>query len=72
MLHDMFGREADRVRTAAGAYVALQLHHPALEGGVVESDRRSPARVPYAEVAAIREATERALTQGATSVVEPT
>lgn len=70
-LHGMFRWEVDRVRTVAGTYVTLELHHPALEGGVVESDRRSPAWLPYVEVESIREATERALTQGATLVMGP-
>lgn len=69
-LHGAFAWEVDQVRTEAGTYVMLELN-PALEGGVVESDRRVPAWTPYVEVAGIREATERALAAGATLIVAP-
>ncbi len=69
-LHEMFRWEVDQVRTEAGTYVALELHR-ALEGGVVESDRRAAAWVPYIEVDEIGQATERALTLGAALVMSP-
>ena len=69
-LHRVFDWEVEQVRTEAGAYVTLDLN-PALEGGVVESDQRVPAWIPYVEVPEIRAATERALAARATLLTGP-
>ena len=69
-LHHLFGWEVEQVVTEAGTYVTLELN-PALEGGVVESDRGVPAWIPYVEVAEIRAATERALAARATLIMGP-
>ena len=69
-LQHVFDWEVEQIHTEAGTYVMLELNR-ALEGGVVESDQRVPAWIPYVEVADIGAATERALAAQATLITGP-
>jgi uncharacterized protein len=59
-----------RLEAAAGHYLALDLG-PGLGGGIVECPVRRPLWLPYVEVPEIAATTERALTLGATVLLEP-
>jgi len=58
------------VRTRSCSYVALELG-AGVGGGIVECGTRRPLWLPYAEVAGIEAATDRARGLGATVVLEP-
>jgi predicted enzyme related to lactoylglutathione lyase len=64
------GWRAERIDAAGGSYLALELGG-GFGGGIVECETRWPLWLPYVEVAAIAEATERARTLGASVLLEP-
>ena len=64
------GWHPKRVDAGAGSYLALEMGNR-LGGGVVECSTRRPMWLPYVEVPEIATATERALEQGATVLLEP-
>lgn len=61
---------AQRVRTTAGAYLALQMGN-GFGGGIVECATGHPLWLPYVEVSEIGETTERARNLGASVLLEP-
>ena len=64
------GWRAERIQAASGSYLALELGD-GFGGGIVECETRRPVWLPYVEVTAIGEATERARELGATVLLEP-
>ena len=64
------GWKSERVPTAAGAYVALEMGS-GIGGGVVECPVRNGSWLPYAEVSNIREITARAEVLGARVLLAP-
>ena len=64
------GWRAERIRAGSGSYLALELGD-GFGGGIVECETRRPVWLPYVEVTAIGEATERARGLGATVLLEP-
>jgi predicted enzyme related to lactoylglutathione lyase len=66
----LFGWRAETVHTVAGEYLTLALGDR-LGGGVVEHETQRPFWLPYAEVADVAEATERAGRLGASLLLPP-
>jgi predicted enzyme related to lactoylglutathione lyase len=64
------GWRSERIQAASGSYLALDLGD-GFGGGIVECEARRPVWLPYVEVTAIGEATERARELGATVLLEP-
>jgi len=64
------GWRPQRVDGGRGSYLALELGG-GLGGGIVECETRRPLWLPYAEVAEIVEATERARLLGAEVLLKP-
>jgi predicted enzyme related to lactoylglutathione lyase len=64
------GWRTDRIDTGNGTYTALDLGG-AVGGGMVECGTRRPLWLPYVEVPAICETTERARALGASILLEP-
>jgi uncharacterized protein len=64
------GWRAQRIDAPHGSYLALQLGG-GVGGGIVECETRRPLWLPYVEVSAVGEATERARTLGASVLLEP-
>ena len=64
------GWRAERIQGRSGSYLALELGD-GFGGGIVECETRRPVWLPYVEVTAIGEATERARELGATVLLEP-
>jgi predicted enzyme related to lactoylglutathione lyase len=67
---DLFGWRQERIAAASGTYLALEMGD-GLGGGVVECPTQRSLWLPYVEVAAIGDATERARRLGATVLLEP-
>jgi predicted enzyme related to lactoylglutathione lyase len=66
----LFGWRPERIRAGERSYMALGLGE-GLGGGLVECPTRHPLWLPYVEVAAVAEATERARELGASVLLEP-
>ena len=64
------GWRAQRIHVASGSYLALELGD-GFGGGIVECETPRPVWLPYVEVTAIGEATERARALGARVLLEP-
>src|SRR5437867_13153118 len=64
------GWRPERIEASGGSYLALELGH-GFGGGIVECDTERPLWLPYVEVAAVAEATERARLLGASVLLEP-
>ena len=64
------GWPQERIDAGLGSYLALDLG-PALGGGIVECGTERSLWLPYAEVADIRQATERARALGASVLLAP-
>ncbi len=64
------GWRAERIHAVSGSYLALELGG-GFGGGIVECETRRPVWLPYVEVTAIGEATERARELGARVLLEP-
>ena len=64
------GWRAERIQAASGSYLALELGG-GFGGGIVECETRRPVWLPYVEVTAIGEATDRARGLGADVLLEP-
>ena len=64
------GWRAKRIDTGCGSYLALDLAD-GIGGGAVQCGVERPRWLPYVEVAAVREATERARALGARVLLEP-
>jgi predicted enzyme related to lactoylglutathione lyase len=64
------GWRPERVEAGSGAYWALDLG-AGFGGGVVECRTGRPLWLPYVEVAAVSEATDRARALGAAVLLEP-
>jgi predicted enzyme related to lactoylglutathione lyase len=60
----------ERIEAADGSYLALDLGG-GFGGGIVECGTRRPVWLPYVEVAAIDEVTDRARRLGASVLLEP-
>jgi predicted enzyme related to lactoylglutathione lyase len=67
---ELCGWRPERIDTAHGSYVALELGG-GLGGGIVECPVRRPLWLPYVEVADIGSATDHARVLGATVLLEP-
>src|SRR5436190_20882185 len=63
------GWRAERIETGNGDYLALELG--GFGGGIVECATERPVWLPYAEVAEIGEATERARMLGGAVLLDP-
>jgi predicted enzyme related to lactoylglutathione lyase len=73
---ELCGWRSERIDTAHGSYLALQLDGPTesaqrLGGGIVECPVERPLWLPYVEVEEIGTATERALLLGAAVLLGP-
>jgi predicted enzyme related to lactoylglutathione lyase len=64
------GWRSERIEADCGSYLALELGER-FGGGVVECGTERPVWVPYVEVPAIEEATERARRLGASVLLTP-
>jgi predicted enzyme related to lactoylglutathione lyase len=64
------GWRAERIDAGCGSYLALEMGG-GLGGGIVECAVRRPAWLPYVEVTAIADATDRARGFGAVVLLEP-
>ena len=64
------GWRSERIHVASGSYLALELGD-GFGGGIVECETSRPVWLPYVEVTAIGEATERARALGARVLLEP-
>jgi predicted enzyme related to lactoylglutathione lyase len=67
---ELCGWRPEWIETRAGSYLTLGLGG-GLEGGIVECPVRGPRWLPYVEVDAIAEATDRARRLGACVLLEP-
>ena len=67
---ELCGWRPERIETAGGSYVGLELGG-GFGGGIVECGTRRPLWLPYVEVAQIDRATERARQFGASVPLEP-
>jgi predicted enzyme related to lactoylglutathione lyase len=67
---ELCGWQAERVHAGPGSYTALQLGGE-VGGGVVECETCRPLWLPYVEVSAIADVTERAGELGASVLLEP-
>jgi predicted enzyme related to lactoylglutathione lyase len=66
----LFGWRQERIEAGSGTYLALEMGD-GLGGGVVECTTQRPLWLPYVEVAAVADATERARALGARVLLEP-
>jgi predicted enzyme related to lactoylglutathione lyase len=64
------GWRYQRIRAGPGSYLSLELPGH-LGGGIVECDTRQSMWLPYVEVEAVGETTERARAMGANVLLEP-
>jgi predicted enzyme related to lactoylglutathione lyase len=67
---ELCGWLPQRIDTAHGSYLALELDHR-LGGGIVQCATQRPSWLPYVEVAQIARATELARRLGAAVLLEP-
>jgi uncharacterized protein len=67
---DLCGWRPERISTAHGSYLALELGRR-LGGGIVECETKRPLWLPYVEVGEIAAATEQARRLGASILLEP-
>jgi predicted enzyme related to lactoylglutathione lyase len=67
----LFGWNPERIADPHGSYLALDLGRSELGGGIVECPADHPVWLPYVEVPAIAEATDRARRLGASVLLEP-
>jgi predicted enzyme related to lactoylglutathione lyase len=65
------GWSPERIRDPHGSYLALDLGHKELGGGIVECPSDRPLWLPYVEVGEIGDATERARRLGASVLLAP-
>ncbi len=70
LYEQLCGWRSVRIQAASGSYLSLELGD-GFGGGIVECEARRPVWLPYVEVTAIGEATERARELGATVLLEP-
>jgi predicted enzyme related to lactoylglutathione lyase len=70
LYEELCGWRPERIQTRAGSYLSLELGG-GLGGGIVECGIRRPLWLPYVEVSAIAEATDRAAKLGASVLLEP-
>jgi predicted enzyme related to lactoylglutathione lyase len=66
----LFGWRSERIDAAKSSYLALELSRE-LGGGIVECPTPRPLWLPYVEVAAVTETTERASRLGASILLSP-
>jgi predicted enzyme related to lactoylglutathione lyase len=67
---ELCGWRQEVIETQAGCYLSLDLGDQ-LDGGIVECPVRGPLWLPYVQVDAIDEATDRARALGASVLLEP-
>jgi predicted enzyme related to lactoylglutathione lyase len=67
---ELCGWQAERIHVPSGSYLSLELGDN-FGGGIVECRTRHPVWLPYVEVPAIYEATDRARALGARVLLEP-
>jgi predicted enzyme related to lactoylglutathione lyase len=67
---EVCGWPAQRIAAGGSSYLALDLAD-GLGGGIVECEAQRSLWLPYAEVEAIGEVTDRARAQGASVLLEP-
>ena len=67
---ELCGWRAERIEAGGGSYLTLDLGR-GVGGGIVECDTERPLWLPYVEVPAIEEVTERARRLGAAVLLEP-
>jgi uncharacterized protein len=67
---ELCGWRPEWIDTRAGSYLSLELGD-GLGGGIVECGIRRPLWLPYVEVTAVAEATDRARRLGASVLLEP-
>ena len=67
---ELCGWQPERIRADCGSYLALELGR-GLGGGIVECPTKRSLWLPYVEVSAIDEATERARLLDASVLLEP-
>ena len=67
---ELCGWRAERIDAGNGSYLALELGD-GFGGGIVQCETPRPLWLPYVEVPAIGEATERARGLGASVLLEP-
>lgn len=67
---ELCGWHQEAVAVSSRSYLALELSAD-LGGGIVDSPLRRPLWLPYVEVEAVHEATERAQAHGATVLLQP-
>lgn len=67
---ELCGWREERIRTAAGSYLALELARE-LGGGIVQCPVAHPLWLPYVEVADVGESTDRAFRLGAEVMLAP-
>ena len=67
---ELCGWRPERIGTASGSYLALELGR-ALGGGIVECETPRPVWLPYVEVEEVAAATEQARRLGASILLEP-
>jgi predicted enzyme related to lactoylglutathione lyase len=70
LYRQLCGWRPERIEASGGSYLALELGH-GFGGGIVECDTERPLWLPYVEVAAVAEVTERARLLGASVLLEP-
>jgi predicted enzyme related to lactoylglutathione lyase len=64
------GWRSDRIHAGGNSYLALDVGHR-VGGGIVECGTQRPMWLPYVEVPAVAEATERAVALGASVLLAP-
>jgi predicted enzyme related to lactoylglutathione lyase len=67
---ELCGWRAEEIHVPSGSYMSLELGG-GFGGGIVECQTRHPVWLPYVEVPAIHEATDRARALGARVLLEP-
>ena len=67
---ELCGWQAEEIHVPSGSYMSLELGG-GFGGGIVECQTRHPVWLPYVEVPAIHEATDRARALGALVLLEP-
>ena len=67
---ELCGWQAEEIHVPSGSYLSLEMGG-GFGGGIVECQTRHPVWLPYVEVPAIHEATDRARALGAQVLLEP-